>query len=131
MKLCKRQLYRYLPSSIQKIHAAAGDKVKALFAVYPFEIYGEPFIRRALCRLEVKCSSLAFQECYDAASDAYLYSIHRCALCGYDFVEFYIRKMIPITIRWALVICDEGKNICQANGLSRICLDDPDQNQKW
>ncbi|RZS94228.1 hypothetical protein EV209_2598 [Cuneatibacter caecimuris] len=129
--LCKKQLYIYLPSSIQKIHEAAGDKVKALFAAYPFEIYGDPFIKRALRRFEVKYSSLAFQECYDAASDAYLYSIHRCAWRGYDFVEFYIRKMIPISIRWALVICDEGKNICQANGLSRICLDDPDQERKW
>lgn len=118
--MCRNQLYTYLPRSIQAIHEQIPEKVELLYRKYPYEVYGEPVIKKELRKKGVRYSQLEYQECYDAASDAYLYSIHQCALRDYPYVEQYIRKMVSIAINWGLVLANERRNICRMNGLREV-----------
>ena len=86
--------------------------------------------RHLLLRYRVFPHMAAYQDCYDAASDAYMFGIHRCAFCGYTGVGEYIRKLIPIAVKCALAVADEGRIICQENDLKRIYLDDPEKKKK-
>ena len=70
-------------------------------------------------------------DCTAQASDAYLYSIARCAFCGYGHVEFYIRKMIRIAVIWGLVLFNDGRNLCMENGLAQVELDGLERRDRW
>lgn len=94
-------------------------------------MYGDPFIRRRLKKWHIHPHQLEYQECYSAASDAYLYSIHRCALCRYSHVEFYIRKMIAVAVIWALAISHPDKDLCQTNNLTQVRLDALERRDLW
>lgn len=45
---------------------------------------------------KIKENQIEYQECYDAAMEAYLYSIHRCAFCDYEYVVYYVKKMMLV-----------------------------------
>lgn len=113
-----------MPRAVKRIAEQVPEKVQLLYGKYPFEICGEPYIRYLLTFFRIRASMAAYQDCYDAALDAYLFSIHRCALCGYTGVQGYIRKLVPIAVKCALVLSDEGKIICSENGFKRVFLDD-------
>ena len=119
-----REAYLEYKRRYYKVH-----RVK-LYRQYPFETFGDPMIRHLLLRYRVFPHMAAYQDCYDAASDAYMFGIHRCAFCGYTGVGEYIRKLIPIAVKCALAVADEGRIICQENDLKRIYLDDPEKKKK-
>jgi len=52
----------------------------------------------------------------------YMFTISRCAMCGYDHVRGYLKKMIRIGIILALGCMDEAEEICRQNQLVRVCL---------
>lgn len=62
---------------------------------------------------------------------AYLYSIHRCAFMSYNHVAAYIKKMIKIYIICALVVYDDSKNLCKANGFKEIKLNADESANKY
>ena len=131
VRLCRQKLYEYFPRAIREIGMRKGEDVFLLYEKFPFEVYGEPFIRRRLWKMGIAQHRLEYQECYDAASDAYLYSIARCAFCGYGHVEFYIRKMIRIAVIWGLVLFNDGRNLCMENGLAQVELDGLERRDWW
>lgn len=130
VKLCRQFLQDYIPENIKRYAALVPEKVQELYRQYPFETFGDPMIRHLLLRYRVFPHMAAYQDCYDAASDAYMFGIHRCAFCGYTGVGEYIRKLIPIAAKCALAVADEGRIICQENDLKRIYLDDPEKKKK-
>lgn len=131
MRISKYQLEVYIPRAIQEIRERIPDKVEGLYNQYPFEKYGDPFIRKHLHKCGIREHHLAYQECYDAAMEAYLYSIHRCALCDYEYVEYYICRLISLAVIWSLNICYEGRNICRENHLCQIELDSLERPDLW
>ena len=90
---------------------------------YPFEKYGEPYIIKQLNRYRITSCQAKYQDCYDAGMFAYLFSIHRCAYLGFEYVEAYIKKMIGIHVICALAIYDDAKNLCKLNGLKEVRMD--------
>lgn len=120
-----------MPRTIQMVHAQMPEKVQQLYAQYPFEIYAEPLIKERLRRMGIYEHRLEYQECYDAAMEAYLFSIHRCALCSYEHVAGYIRKMVRVAIILGLNITHEGRNICKMNHLQQIQLDALERKDRW
>lgn len=120
-----------MPRAIEKIHRQIPEKIEELYRKFPYESYAEPEIRRRLGSWGIKQHQLAYQECYSAASDAYLYSIHRCAFCGYAYVKLYIRKMIRIAVIWGLAIAYPDKHICKANQLREVRLETLERRDQW
>lgn len=114
----------YMPKAIDAIHKVIPQKVEAFYQKYPYEIYGDLVIRRWLRSFRIREHQIEYQECYDAAMQAYLYSIHRCALCGYEYVGAYIRKVIRIAIICGINIARQNRYFCKANGFLQIGLDD-------
>ena len=96
---------------------------------YPFEEYGEPSIKKQLSRYRVFSHQARYQDCYDAGMLAYLFSIHRCAYMGFENVKAYINKMIQIYVICALVVYDDARNLCRANGFKEVRID-ADQPRK-
>lgn len=121
----------YIPNAIREIAKTMPEKVGDFYQKYPYEIYGHPEIKRKLKQAGITDHQMEYQECYAAASDAYLYSIHRCALCGYSHVEFYIKKMIAIAIIWGIVIANENKYLCRFNNLKEINLNAYERSDRW
>ncbi len=107
VRLYRQALEDYFPRSIHEIAMKIPGEVERYYKAYPFEKYGEPFIQKRLRQEGICPDRQEYQDCYAAASDAYLYSIHRCALCGYTHVEPYIKKMISRAIVWRIVISRE------------------------
>lgn len=124
-------LDRYLPNAIRKISREIPEEISRLYERYPYEKYGEPYIRKKLRWCGIRDTRLEYQECVDAALLAYLYSIHRCAYCGYEYVEYYIRKMISISIVWGMVLANEDKYLCQENQLRQVRLDALERKDRW
>ena len=112
-----------------RIKAQIPDVVEEMYERYPYEEYGDKIAKIILRKRGIYDNSLAYQECYDAAITAYLYSMHRCAIASGVSVRAYIYKMIGIYVNAALVIYDDSKNICMENNLQKIAIDDP--NNSW
>ncbi|MCI8852991.1 MAG: hypothetical protein HFI32_05735 [Lachnospiraceae bacterium] len=129
--ISKYQLEVYIPRVTREIQKQIPEKVQELYQKYPFETYGDPLIRKCLCKWGIQEHHLAFQDCYDAAIETYLYSIHRCALCGYEYVEYYIKKMIPFAVIWGLNIHNEGRNICREHHFRQVELDGLEGTDLW
>ncbi len=129
----KKERDLYMPRTISSIASEIPEKVQDYYLEYPFEVYGEPIIQQKLKQAGIQQSHLAYQECYDAASEAYLYSIHRCAFCNYSHghVENYIKKMISISIVWGIVIANEDYYLCKAMDMKRVFLDADENDFRW
>lgn len=123
VRIYKKQLSDYLPKSMQSIAESVPEKVQKLYQDYPFETFGEPVIKRAIKKNGISEHRIEYQECYAAATDAYMYSIHRCAFCGYLNVGAYIKKMVAIAIIWGIIIANENKYLCKVNNLKNINID--------
>lgn len=97
-----------------------------MFEEHPFDERVEKIISRVLKSRGVFQHRLAYQECYDAAMTAYMYSIHQCAIKIGSSVMGYIYKMTKIYVNAALVVYDDAKNICRENNFRNIPINDPD-----
>ena len=120
---CYRTINKYAPKAIDKVRSICPDVVNEYYKRYPFEDFAERVIKYRLRKSEIYPSQARYDDCYDACVLAYLYSIHRCAYLGVDYVNAYMRKMINIYMFCALVIYDDVKNLCKANNFSTVYVD--------
>jgi hypothetical protein len=120
-----------MPATIKKIQELIPEKVNEYYQRFPYEVYAEPVIRKKLIYYGIRENQIEYQECYSAAMEAYMYSIHRCALKNYEHVEFYIRKMIALSIIWGIVISHENRIICKENGFRQVELDALGRYNRW
>lgn len=130
-KICNYFINIYMPKAIDTIHKKIPEKVSVLYQKYPYETYGDLPIKRRLRICKIKENQMEYQECYDAAMEAYLYSIHRCAFCDYEYVAYYIKKMISVAIICGINIAQESKHLCKVNGFKQVNLDSCDRNDRW
>ena len=121
-EIYKYRIYDYTLHSISQIRTDMPMRVEKLLRQYPFETY-EKAIRISICAHGIYPSQGVYDDCYEAAMLAYLYSIHRCAKMGYDHVVTYIRKMINIYIVGAIVVYNDTKNFCEFNHFQEIRID--------
>ncbi len=129
----KRMLTIYIPRVIKRISSAMPEAIQKYYEMYPFDIFGETNILRVLRKNGIREYQAEYQECYSAAMYAYMYSIHRCAYCGYTdkHVINYIKSMIGKAIIWGIVITREAHYICKANNLRIVYLDSAEKNDRW
>ena len=121
--ICDKTINSYCASKIKKVRGLCIGRVNEYMVRYPFEKYADRYIKRQLSIYKVKPSDSRYADCYDAGMMAYLYSIHRCAEMSYSHTEPYIKKLVRIYIICALVVYDDTRNLCQANGFREVRLD--------
>ena len=102
-----------------------------MFDEYPYEKYGEKLIKLVLYQLHVNPSSYEYEECIDAGMMAYLYCINRFAVIKCIYIEAYLKKVIKIYIKCALIISRESQNICKENKFKLIELDNVDNMDRF
>ena len=94
---------------------------------YNYEIYFKDNFRRVCYYYRVKRNSYQYQECYDACSTAYLYSLYHCAVSAKrnkeGYIMAYTRKLMRIYVIAALTISNDANNLCKINGFRRIDSD--------
>lgn len=129
--MSKKQLDEYIPNTIQSIRKNIPEQVENYYTQFPFEKYGDPFIRRKLQKLGVRQDRVEYQDCYEAATMGYLYSIHRCALMQYEYIVPYIRKMIKVCIFLGWNISQEIRHLCEENNFSQISLDKEESRNRY
>lgn len=120
---CKKTLNEYALAYIGRIKLLCPGRLEELYIRYPFEKYGEIYIKSNLHEYEIYPSRIEYAECYDAGVLAYLYSIHRCAALDCDYAIPYMRKMIRIYIKCALFIHNDARNLCRENNFHEMRLE--------
>lgn len=132
IEICKRTIGMYCERSImrtQKVHSHAVEK---LSQQYPFDTYGEGLIKRIIRhQCNIRENDYKYAECFDAGMLAYFYSLNRCVVIKCVNVEAYMKKVIRIYVKCALVICNEGRNICEEHGFKLISLDQIENINKY
>lgn len=113
------------------INKAVPERVLKYYEIYPYERYGEPVIKKILKYMGIRETKLEYQECFSAAGEAYTYSICQCALRGYTHTEYYIRKMIRISVLCTLVITNADRRMLQSYGFKEIRLDALERHDIW
>ena len=131
VKACKKTLNEYLYSSLERDRIKNLENIQKYFVQYPFDKFGERAIKRRLGWFGIHKNKAMYDDCYDAGVMAYMYSIHRCGACGYDYFLPYMYKMIRIYILCALIIYNDSKNICKINGMKQICIDKEENMQRY
>lgn len=101
--------------------------IDELYKEYSYEEYFQVNFLRVCRYYRVRKNSYQYQECYDAAMTAYLYSLYHCAVSAKKeeagYVVAYIRKLMKIYVIAALTISDEANNICRIHKFRRIDSD--------
>lgn len=123
-RLCRNKLEYECFHSMEGIQAQCRERIEQYMEQWPYEQFADAKIKGLLRRWGIYSQDKLYTDCYDAGMLAYLYSIHRCALMGYLYVEQYIAKMIRILIICALNVGREAENLCQANGFQLCALDE-------
>ncbi|MBC8589655.1 hypothetical protein [Wansuia hejianensis] len=131
IEICKKTIGIYCDRSIEKIQKVYSREVKALYEKYPFEEYGDRLIKTILLQYGIREGKYECAECYEAGVMAYVYSMNRFAVIECIYIKAYIKKIINIYIKCALVICNESRNICKENGFRHIELDQIDNINKY
>ncbi len=128
----QRRLEIYIPQAIQTIKEKMPDTVREYYEEFPFESYGEPIILRNLRKNGIRENRAEYQECYSAGMYAYLYSIHRCAFCGYtgQHVENYIKLLVAKAMIWGIVTARATQYLCKENDLRPVYLDSFEKNDR-
>ena len=121
----------YIPNACMKINKAVPEKALNYYEIYPFERYGEPVITKLSRYVGIREGRLEYQECMSAAGEAYTYSICQCALRGYTYTEYYIRKMIRISVLCILVITNADRRMLQSYGFKEIRLNALERHDIW
>lgn len=97
---CKNTIDKYCDKSINRVYCFNQKRVKEMYDIYPYEEYGEKCFKRLVHRFELRKDSEIYQECYDVAMKAYIYTICRCSLkndCD-ELIRAYIYKVMRIYI---------------------------------
>lgn len=123
---CQQTLNLNCYRAMERIQSQCPEAVALYFQQYPFEAAIERHIRWRLSDWHIYPSQERYADCYDAGMLAYLYSIHRCALMGYDHTFAYIKKMVRILVSCALVVGAETQAICREHHLQAFSLDNDD-----
>lgn len=124
-KLCKQKLETDCYRSMTDIQQRCPEKVEQYMQRWPFEHFADRRIKGQLRWWNIKPQHRLYDDCYDAGMLAYLYSIHRCALMGYQHVEQYTAKMIKIMVICALHVGRGPGEQCSMENL-QISLPEPD-----
>lgn len=122
-RLCQQKLEVYTLNSIRQIGDTCPERVAQYMRNWPFEEIADKFIHRQLSIWGILRHHQLYADCYDAGMIAYLYTVHRCALMGYQHVVPYLIKMIRVLTICALVVGRETENICQVNHFRPYRLD--------
>lgn len=99
-ELSRRRLEEECYRSMEQIQGICPERVEEYMGRFPFESFSQGRIKNQLRWWHIPPMHRLYDECWDAGMLAYMYSIHRCALMGYEHVEQYIGKMTRI-----LMIC--------------------------
>lgn len=123
----KKLLYTYSYNSIDRISMQYNIDIQKLCEEYTYETYFENNFKRICYHFQIRKNSYQYQECYDACTTAYLYSLYHCAISPKRNVEGYImayvRKVMRIYTIAALTIYNDANNLCKINGFRRIDSD--------
>ena len=120
-RICRNKLEHDCFRSMAAVQTQCRERVERYMERWPFEQFADGRIKGQLRRWGIYPQNKLYGDCYDAGMLAYLYSVHRCALMEYLYVEQYIAKMIRILVICALNVGREAEHLCQVNGF-RLCL---------
>ena len=119
----RKQRDEYIPRAIKKLQQLVSqEKIEAYCDKIPFD----QALRKAeeiLAKHGVRKDSAYYDSCISDAGLVYIYTIHRCAYCGYDRFWGYYYLMIRIVIIWNYYLRDDVKAICMKNKFKLIYLD--------
>ena len=122
IKKCSDEINVYAYRSMERIGDSFDHEIRIYYGRFPFESFGEPYIKRELWRQSICKNNAEYDECYDAGVLAYLYSIHRCAVLHCEYVPSYIQKMVRIYIHCAHIVYGDLDNLCRVNGFRQVNL---------
>lgn len=120
-----------MPNTIKKIGELIPADIKIFYEKYPFEVYGDPYLRWKLKNCGVTLNKIAYDECYEIAMIGYLYSIHRCAYKNYLHTENYIKFMIKRCINIGLVLSNKDLYDFRNENCGVVYLDDEKNRNKF
>lgn len=119
----EKTINEYSYRSMERVSKTCPEKVEALLLRFPFDDSQDKQLRRALRRCRIYPGQGCYDDCYSAGMQAYLYSIHRCALMGYTNVIGYIAKMQRIYLICAIVVYRDTAYLCKEPGLRETRLE--------
>lgn len=107
------------------------EEIRTMYVEYPFEIYGDPYLKWKLKKLGVTTNKIAYDECYEIAMIGYLYSIHRCAYKNYIHTENYIKFMIKRCINIGLILSNKDVYGLRSENYKVVYLDDDNNKNRF
>ncbi len=119
-ELCRRRIGEECFRAMERVKAVCPERVERYLEQWPFDAYADRRIKSQLRWWHIYPQHRLYDDCYDAGMLAYLYSIHRCAMMEYQYVNQYIAKMVRIFVICALNTGQEAENLCRENDL-RLC----------
>lgn len=119
----EKTINEYSYRSMERVSKTCPEKVEALLLRFPFDDSQDKQLRRALRRCRIYPGQGCYDDCYSAGMQAFLYSIHRCALMGYTNVIGYIAKMQRIYLICAIVVYRDTAYLCKEHGLRETRLE--------
>ncbi len=88
VELCKKTLDQYIPQSIKKINVLIPEKINIYYKDFPYEIYGEPVIKKRIIgkykKIAWSIRSVILRRCKD------IYIV----FTGVHFVIIHMRSFI-------------------------------------
>lgn len=131
IEICRKTIGIYCERSIMRTQKVYSYAVEKLSQQYPFDSYGERLIKHIIRQCNIRENNYKYAECFDAGMLAYLYSLNRCVVIKCTHVEAYMKKVIRIYVKCALLICNEGRNICEEHGFKLVSLDQIENINKY
>ena len=119
----EKTINEYSYRSMERVRKICPEKVEALLLRFPFDDSRDKHLWQALRRCRIYPGQGCYDDCYSAGIQAYLYSIHRCALVGYTNVIGYIAKMQRIYLICAIVVYRNAAYLCKEHGLRETRLE--------
>lgn len=122
-EICRRRIGEECFRAMERVKAVCPERIDRYLEQWPFDEYADRRIKSQLRWWHIYPQHQLYDDCYDAGMLAYLYSIHRCAMMEYEYVNHYIAKMVRIFVICALNVGREAENLCRENDLRLCCLD--------
>lgn len=122
-ELCRRRIGEECFRAMEKVKTVCPERIERYLEQWPFDAYADRRIKRQLWWYRIHPQHQLYDDCYDAGMLAYLYSIHRCAMMEYQYVNQYIAKMVRIFVICALNAGRETEHLCREHNLRLRHLD--------
>ncbi len=123
-----KQREYYIPRGIRKVKGlVTEDRIATYMDRFSFEWA----IRRASNYFKycgVREDSKDYASCISDARLMYMYTVYRCAYCGYEHFWGYYYLMLYVVIIWNYYLNDDAKVICVTNNLKCLYLDSDNVN---